>query len=239
MKVEEAKDLIQRAYVSAGMNRTRLILMFSGGKDSIVMAHLARQVLGKNLRAFTEVSMVPPYIVDEVKLIAEELNLKCYFHSELSDPEAFAERHWIEQNPPTKWKPSNLDKHRHWPSMRRFIKKKEPTLVLFGRRTQENNVPSPMYRKKGELLLNCHPIYNWTTEEVFQYIDENGLSVPSCYAQGYKHLLTVVSMARMAYKESKSIDHCFDVWRQHLPEYLTAASKVDERVRDYLKANPV
>ena len=208
-------------------------ILFSGGKDSIVVSHLARKMLGIQ-NAFNEDSCVPPYLKDEVKGIGDSLGLNVYYNTRLN-PKNFVQ-HWKNQIPPKKWKPSDLDCIRHWLSIPEYAKRTSATMMIFGRRKQENTIPKPIYYKKNFKPLQVHPIWNWTWEDVWEYIELNNLQTPSCYRDGSKHLLTWVSLAQKCFKETNSMKKTYDVIYKHAPEYVKEMAKHDEMVNEYVKS---
>lgn len=230
-KIQSADDILTEAFYMAGQ---KPLLCFSGGKDSIVMCHLFTTRFGRT-KAFSEMCLVPDYVVKEVDAIGEQLNLDRIVSNILDDVEHFAKNHWLKQTPPTKWKASNLDVIRHWKSYKQVKKLYRPTMMVYGRRLEENQVPEPFYFRKNDSSLQVHPIYNWTQAEVWEYINLHDLKFPSSYKDGHKHLLTYVSLGFLAYKKNNNINDTFDVWFEYGREYLMAAAKYDNRVVEYLK----
>jgi 3'-phosphoadenosine 5'-phosphosulfate sulfotransferase (PAPS reductase)/FAD synthetase len=52
-------------------------------------------------------------------------------------------------------------------------------LVVFGRRTQENSVPSMIYDRKG--IKQFHPLRSWKHEDVWELLEVAGIPVPWIY----------------------------------------------------------
>lgn len=239
-KIQEARYLLIRAKKLAQVlpdeeiknSDFRGLIMFSGGKDSIVASHLAINTISCS-DSFSETSLNQESLTEEIQRAGNSLGLNVNTNNELP-PKKFV-KYWINHIPPVKWKPSDLDKVRHWKSIPRFAKQYKPDLMIFGRRLEENTIPQPVYVKKSLGIVQVHPIYNWSRAEVFEYLHKYDLMYPDCYKQGAKHLYTIVSLGQQAYKKTGRVDSVFDVWYKYGKEYLIEAQAVDERVVEYLK----
>jgi len=228
-KIQEATYILKDARSKVDGNG---LILFSGGKDSIVAADLAKKVLGIR-NAFSEVSLLPLDIANEIKHIGSNMELNVRFNNQLP-PKEFVS-HWFNQLPPKKWKPSDLDKIRHWKSMPKYAKENNIKLMVYGRRLEENTIPKPFYFKKTTGIHQVHPIYNWTREEVFEYLHTHNLEYPSCYKTGAKHLFTIVSLAQNKYKETRNMNDVFDIWTKYGMSYMKEAVDIDNRVSVYMK----
>tara|TARA_R110000803_G_scaffold149081_5_gene214517 strand:- start:331 stop:1074 length:744 start_codon:yes stop_codon:yes gene_type:complete len=240
-KIQEARYILLRAKKLAeldleekNINRSEFkgLIMFSGGKDSIVASHLAINAIGVT-DAFSETSLLQESLKEEIVKTGNSLGLKVSSNDQLP-PKVFV-KYWLRNLPPVKWKPSTLDASRHWKSIPNFAKKYKPNLMIFGRRLEENTIPEPIYKKKSLNIYQVHPIYNWTRSEVFDYMHKYDLFYPTCYKNGAKHLFTIVSLGQQAYKQTGRMDDVFDVWYKYGREYLMEAKAVDSRIEVYLK----
>lgn len=161
--VDESRRILD-AMMAMGVRRP--LLAFSGGKDSIVTALLMIQhgieFECVNEEAFTFASMRA-----EVRTMARELGLCLTIRESL--PPDFVKRH-----PEILF--SSDSKIRGWTfairqqkTVKRFAAELAHDVSVFGRRTQENFVPAPLYRTNAG--LQCHPIRAWTTKQVWEFID--------------------------------------------------------------------
>jgi 3'-phosphoadenosine 5'-phosphosulfate sulfotransferase (PAPS reductase)/FAD synthetase len=232
-KIDSAKRIIADAYEVFDATPDTTAIMFSGGKDSIVMASLVKETIGVT-KAFCEASLLPDGTLFEIQKAAETIGIDPTYHHQHT-PEKFAELHWLNQMPPAKWRPSTLDKVRHWVSMPKFAKANKLRLQIYGRRKEENTILRPVYlTAKHGRTAQCHPIHDWTKQEVWEYINSKNLNYPSCYKTGSPHLHTWITLAHKAYAERGSIEDAFDAVRRHAPTYLNCAAKYDPRVEQYL-----
>lgn len=154
----------------------RNLLAFSGGKDSIVMAHIARQYMGLS-EAVCEVSFAFRRDVDDYIAIGKALGLVCTYTERL-------DMAWLRQNQHLMFadlkQQGELYAKRQQATVRQHAAKHGFTGVVFGRRREENTVPKPLYQTKDG-RWQCHPIYDWSTANVWQYIEQNGLPYPGIY----------------------------------------------------------
>jgi|TARA_R110000744_G_scaffold214666_3_gene333448 3'-phosphoadenosine 5'-phosphosulfate sulfotransferase (PAPS reductase)/FAD synthetase len=232
-KIDEATSILLKVATPRTMENP--MVLFSGGKDSIVTAHLLKKVLGIT-RGFSESSLIPNELDLEIRDIAKSMGLNIVYKNNISETK-FA-KNWFNQVPPKKWKASDCDKIRHWDSIPKFAKKNNITMMVFGRRLEENTIPKPFYyTKKYGKALQVHPIYNWTRAEVFEYKVKEGLAFPKCYEEGQKHLFNIVSMMQFEFKASGDINKCFDILAKDHLSYLIEGAKVDERAAKYLLEN--
>lgn len=154
----------------------RNLLAFSGGKDSIVVAHLASRVLGLS-EAVCEVSFAFRRDVADYCHIADALGLRCRFSDRLG-------LDWLRRNQHLMFADlkaqGELYAKRQQATVKMHAQKHGFTGVVFGRRREENTVPQPLYQTKDG-RWQCHPIYNWGTAHVWQYIQQHGLPYPGIY----------------------------------------------------------
>lgn len=155
--------------------KEKLLVAYSGGKDSIVVAHLAAQ-LGIT-DAVCEISYCSPLQVADFKKTAAQLNLNVTYKDSLS-------WEWLANHP--KWIHGPLSEAGGFYSLRqqRTIKRhaaqEKYQGIIYGRRTEENTVKAEIYQTKDG-KNHCHPIRSWTTAEVWAYIHAHQIHYPGIY----------------------------------------------------------
>lgn len=177
-KVAEATDRIARVIKSHTP-----VVAFSGGKDALVVSALV-QKLSPMAPMIGEISFLFPEVKEDIAEIANKLGYNATFWDSLSDQ-------WLVRNRKVIF--SNDNKVR----MDSFFKRQQATIKKFsatfhnpvtitGRRRQENNVPDCIYKTKAG--LQAHPIYDWSKEDVWEFIRAEGLPTPYIYGTEFGQL---------------------------------------------------
>jgi 3'-phosphoadenosine 5'-phosphosulfate sulfotransferase (PAPS reductase)/FAD synthetase len=183
--ISESVAIIREFTSVSGRN----IIAFSGGKDSIVTAHLCRQ--HGILKSITEQSFMFTRSLSQTKAIGKSLGLDMAFESGLS-------WEWLEDNqafcaPPMHLQ-SKLYAMRQQKTVKRMAKVNGFTGVAYGRRLQENTVKASIYQT-ADGQFQCHPLRTWKTQDIWTYIHSNKLSFPDLYQheigkkEGFTHFL--------------------------------------------------
>lgn len=154
----------------------RTLLAYSGGKDSLVVCHMAREHLG--LRdAVLEGSFGFPRFLRGARQQASDLGLNVTEYARLD--EAWLRRHpqYICTTPNVMGRFYGL---RQQATIREHALRHGYTGVVLGRRTQENTVPSTLYQTRHG-TWQCNPIRDWRAEHVWGYLEAHGIAVPEIY----------------------------------------------------------
>ena len=152
------------------------VIAFSGGKDALTTAHMLAQHGVTN--AVCELShyyaKVRTNIVEQQKF----LDINVEYYDSLDDE-------WVRKHPQIIF--SNDTKIRAWTflvrqqrTVARHAKKHGHDMIAFGRRTQENSVPKILYKNK--VGWSFHPLRNWRTEHVWEYLDMENIPIPWVYS---------------------------------------------------------
>lgn len=209
----------------------RTLLAFSGGKDSIVMAHLARRKLGW-ADAVCEVSFAFERDVEDYMAVARALGLRCGFQNRL-------DMAWLQQNQHLMFADlkvqGELYAKRQQATVRQHAKRHGYTGVVFGRRREENTVPRCLYQT-SDGRWQCHPIFDWSTANVWQYIQQHSLPYPRIYDTPIGQLEGAdpwvgVSMRNAAEHGLNGYDLIYD----YDPTPLLAIAEWHEPTRRYLE----
>lgn len=165
-----AKDLLRRV---AG---SRPLLAFSGGKDSIVTCHIAAQI-GIRVAVCEESFCYPQQLVSN-RSYAKKLGLYAE-HLNSLDLDWLRRHKEVIFTDDTKVRAFSFHA-RQQTTVRRHARLMGATCTIFGRRTEENSVKSETYRT-ADGALQCHPLRDWTTEEVWEYMSYFKLGRPWFY----------------------------------------------------------
>lgn len=170
-KLESSKRILSEFL----MDYPNVVIAFSGGKDSIVAAHLAAQLGVRD--AVCETSFCFPQQVADFKISAEQLGIHVAYRESLT-------WEWLAKNP--RWVMTPLAEQGQFYALRQqrtvktYARDRQYQGVIYGRRTEENTVKSPLY-STADGLWHCHPLRDWKTAEVWAYIREHELHYPSIY----------------------------------------------------------
>ena len=171
-------ELIAQAHIdidSALATCSNPVLAFSGGKDSIVMAHLMA-LHGITIGA-CEVSHYYERQAADVQNIAANMGLTISWEKRRDDD-------WLRRNPQYLFAADSRIRlkwfaQRQHTTMRDYATENGHDMVVFGRRTQENTVPHMLYKTRH--LGSFHPIRAWKHEHIWAYMDKVGIPKPWIY----------------------------------------------------------
>jgi phosphoadenosine phosphosulfate reductase len=189
-KYQEYKDKVDISYVA-----------FSGGKDSITLLDLVQKSLPHNTFkvVFSDTTME---VIDTYKAIEraqtrwptlEFVTTRCHMDArktwELFGPPGRVQR-WccaVHKSAPSLLKLQSIVNTQRENSLKKESLKIK-ALVFDGVRAEESDARStyPLVSdgKKHSIQINCSPILNWSTSEIFLYIFENNLLLNDAYRYG-------------------------------------------------------
>ena len=151
-------------------------IAFSGGKDSIVVAHLAREHHGINTGVM-DTSLYFERDLDDYRLAGKQLGIDLDITNQL-------DWNWITINPEFIFMPKKLLGRyyglRQQKSIRKHWLAHDKPCLLLGRRTEENSV-SGAFSSRSDGMKQCFPIFDWSGDDVWQYIVDNNLFYPNIY----------------------------------------------------------
>ena len=149
---------------------------FSGGKDSIVLKHLAGQA-GVKVHWYYTLMPDPPELIRFIRTHHRDVNI-------IKAPRNFYQQ--VETRfPPNRKNRWCCDYIKEKPSIKIPL-----TQRILGVRAEE----SPARRKKGIInirtkkRINYHPIFDWLEWEVWEYIDRHNIPYCSLYDEGFSRL---------------------------------------------------
>ena len=180
-KEDTALELI-RTSLSKAKNP---VVAFSGGKDSTVVLHLVRKVAPEVPAQFCNTGVENPLTLQFMKTVPNVIELKPKkTFWEIVDkhglPKPKAGKHkgniccnWLKEYP-----------------ARDYNKEHVVDLIFTGITAAESNQRKIFFKWKGPYYLKregwykCHPIWDWTEKEVWEYIRANNLPYNKIYDNG-------------------------------------------------------
>lgn len=208
-KIESALAWIQKAKTQSA----RQLLAFSGGKDSIVVAHLAAKLGIRD--SVCETSFYFAKQTENIREIAAHLGLNVTWACKLSP-------NWLRNHPEVIF--ADDTKLRAWT----FAVRQQNTVMqhakiygydcqIFGRRTQENSVRAHLYRARAG--LQCHPIRDWSEDEVWQYIRDNRIPEPWIYSTPFGQKEGNAPFYAMCASDFGGVENCWALAAQLDPKF--------------------
>lgn len=156
----------------------RIVLAWSGGKDSLVASHIAAQ--HGITTGVCEESFYFQKQIDSIREIRASLDLDI-------DHRWSLDWAWLRKHPEIAF--TSDTKIRSWTfavrqqaTVKRF-QKEQSAGALYGRRLEENAVKDEIYLTKAG--WQCHPLRHWTLTDVWSYIDLHELPVPWIYSTDF------------------------------------------------------
>jgi 3'-phosphoadenosine 5'-phosphosulfate sulfotransferase (PAPS reductase)/FAD synthetase len=215
-RIAEAHAIIDQAVLELG-SPDRVLLALSGGKDSMIAAHLAKQ---HGIRAAVcETSWTFACILDHARRFARSQQLRVTYTAVVADP-AWLRRHQrIIFTDDTKLRAWTFHVRQHR-AINEVAARDGHTGTLTGRRTAENAVPAPIYRTKDD-VLRVHPLRSWSTPEAWAYIEQHRLKVSPAYATPFAQTGPFYTLRESkAGSRAAAWDVCADLDPTFTPEQL-------------------
>lgn len=186
------------------------VIAYSGGKDSVVAAHLANRI--RRTPGVCETSFFYQKQIEDIKQLAATLGIDVEYKDSL-------DLNWLQRNPQVIF--SDNSKVRGWVFLVRqqktvadYAKRFGFTAAIYGRRTQENTVPSKRYQAKG--FEQCHPLREWKEADIWAYFSRHGIPKPWIYgtphgiAEGNSQFFAMRAKALGSYAKAWEIAHQLD-----------------------------
>lgn len=166
----------------------RAAVMFSGGKESLVVAHMLKPYREKLTLVWSNTGAMFPHMADFVRAFADEHGYELVVVH--SDQEGyFSQFGWPARIIPIHRNPAGKIKTGPWGACCTRLRSK-PILdwmflhgvraIVHGQRAQDD-VPISFVGQCEEIA----PLWTWSEEDVYGYLQEHGIALPEQYGQGY------------------------------------------------------
>lgn len=208
-------------------NHQRPLLAFSGGKDSLVIAHLLAQYGPQP--AIAEVSFLFPFLVSSLIEAGQSLQLQLTCKDSL-------DLAWLSERPRFLFPRTSKDaatfyQARQQKTVTRHSERNNYDVVFFGRRLEENSVKAMVYDKSG--VTQCHPLRHWTHDDIWLYLAIHHLPVPDIYQSAFGR--NAGNGPWNIFMGSTDVQECWSVIHQTHPPTVAQAASYFHSARQFLE----
>jgi len=184
-KIRQAVKILELAKEIFG---NEIAVAFSGGKDSLVVLHLALKVLGSNVKVIYNSTTVEfPETENYVKELAECWGLNLIVaKSKKSFFREVKEKGWATHS--NRWCCKVFKNEPTYEVMNRLGIIAEVTGTVRTESIYRRSLKPFMMPRKKPFIIRIHPIYDWNTWEAWEYIKRNNLPYNPLYDMGYRRI---------------------------------------------------
>jgi phosphoadenosine phosphosulfate reductase len=183
-KVKQAKEIIEAANK---IFSSQIPIAFSGGKDSLVVLHIAMQVNYEITVIYNNTTVEFPETLDYVRRLQKDWGFKLYVtRNKTPFFKAVKEKGWATHEDRWCCKP-----YKDQPAFEFLISKGFEAEITGTTRTESiyRRSLSPIKIPNREpRIIRVNPIYDWNEWEVWTYIKENNLPYNPLYDMGYRRI---------------------------------------------------
>ena len=183
-RVKQAREIIKEANeIFSG----KLPLAFSGGKDSLVILHMALDVNPDIPVIYNNTTVEFPETLQYVKRLQEEWGLNIHVTSNnCSFFKMTKERGWAGHEDRWCCKP-----YKEEPAFQFMVQNEFKAEITGTTRTESiyrRSLTPIKVPNKDPLIIRVNPIYDWNEWEVWRYIKENNIPYNPLYDKGYRRI---------------------------------------------------
>jgi len=189
------------------------LIAYSGGKDAIVVSHIASQMGLKD--AVCETSFYFEKQLCSVKKLSNLLNLNTTYY----DTQGWE---WLKKNKDIVF--TSDTKKRSWTfsvrqqrTVKNHAKKFGYDSIIFGRRKDENCVKDTIYKTRD--YISCHPLANWKKENIWEYFSQHKIPIPYIYSTKFGLLEGNAPFYTLNKKYVGTIEQCWEIVSSIDPRY--------------------
>ncbi|RLI81071.1 hypothetical protein DRP04_06945 [Archaeoglobales archaeon] len=181
-KVKQAEKIIEQA---VNIFRDNLALAFSGGKDSLVVLHIALKIKPDIKVVFNNTTVEFPETIKFVRQLAKEWNINLYTTiPEKHFLKAVKERGWA--NHENRW---CCNPYKKEPALK-FFKENRIKAEITGTIRTESIYRRSLapFKEFKDGFIRVNPIYDWNDKEVWEYIKQHELPYNPLYDLKYRRI---------------------------------------------------
>jgi phosphoadenosine phosphosulfate reductase len=183
-RVKQAREIVREAN---DIFSRKLPLAFSGGKDSLVVLHIALDVNPSIDVVFNNTTVDFPETINYVKWLKEEWGLNLHFtRHDCSYFKLTKEKGWA--NHEDRWCCKPFKEGPAFQFMSQNGYKAELTGTTRTESIYRRSLSPIKNPKKDPQIIRVNPIYDWNEWEVWRYIEENNIPYNPLYDMGYRRI---------------------------------------------------
>ncbi len=204
-KIDTALDLIKEA-----LPKGKSAIGFSGGTDSLVVLHLVRSIDKSVVAVFSNTGVESPHTV---KFCRSQVNL-IEMHPIKSFMDCIEDYGWPEVKANAKTHGNQCCNWLKEKPSRDYYNDNDIDVVFTGLTQDESRNRWMLFKRLGALYYakthgnwRCHPIWDWSEDDVWSYIRSENIPYNPIYDNGAKRCGCMPCTAYTSYKKQLAIEN--------------------------------